>query len=187
MNKIDKAILIIFSIIILIEGIVVNLLIVGWLKFIPVSNVLENLLLNNPTNRGILLISIIFMLLAIKAIFWTAPADKRESKSGRDVLMKNDNGKLMISIETIESLVNSVVSQFNNVEDTKANIVVDEENNLSVLVNLVVEKDVVIKELSLNVQNKIKEAIKKTSDLEVKEVNVRIKNIVNVPEGENKK
>ena len=31
-------------------------------------------------------------------------------------------------------------------------------------------------------QNKIKEAIKKTSDLEVKEVNVKIKNISNEPE-----
>ena len=87
---------------------------------------------------------------------------------------------------TIESLVISVVSQFNSVEETKANILVDEENNLSVLVNLIVLKDVVIKDLSLEIQNKIKEAIKKTSDLEVKEVNVRIKNVVSVPEGENK-
>ena len=31
-------------------------------------------------------------------------------------------------------------------------------------------------------QNKIKEAIKKTSDLEVKEVNIKIKNISNEPE-----
>ena len=34
-------------------------------------------------------------------------------------------------------------------------------------------------------QNRIKEAIKKTSDLEVNEVSVRIKNIVS-PDGENK-
>ena len=126
------------------------------------------------------------MLLALKAIFWTTPStEQKEVKGGRDVLLKNDSGRLMISMATIESLVISVVSQFNSVEDAKANIVVDEENNLSVLVNLVVEKSVIIKDLSLEIQNKIKEAIKKTSDLEVKEVNVRIKNVVNVPEGEN--
>ena len=36
---------------------------------------------------------------------------------------------------------------------------------------------VVIKELSLNLQNKIKETIKKSADLEVKEVNVKVNNI----------
>ena len=41
-----------------------------------------------------------------------------------------------------------------------------------------VSKNVIIKDLTVNMQNKIKEAIKKTSDLEVKEVNVKIKNIV---------
>ena len=100
--------------------------------------------------------------------------------------MQNDNGRLMISMATIENLVNAVVSQFNSVQEIKTNILVDTENNVSVLVNLVVLKDVVIKDLSLAVQNKIKEAIKKTSDLEVKEVNVRIKNVVSVPEVENK-
>ena len=42
----------------------------------------------------------------------------------------------------------------------------------------IITKDVIIKDLTLNMQNRIKEAIKKTSDLEVNEVNVRIKNIV---------
>ena len=92
----------------------------------------------------------------------------------------------MISIATLENLVSAVVKQFNSVQDTKTNIKVDNENNVIVLVDLIVMKDVVIKDLSLTIQNKIKEAIKKTSDLEVKEVNVRIKNIVSVPEGENK-
>ena len=61
-------------------------------------------------------------------------------------------------------------------------IQLDEQNNVIVLVNLIVTKDVVIKELTLNLQNKIKEEIKKTSDLEVKEVNVRIKNVINPDE-----
>jgi uncharacterized alkaline shock family protein YloU len=82
----------------------------------------------------------------------------------------------MISIATLESLVNTVVKQFNSVQEIKTNIKVDNENNVIVLVDLIVMKDVVIKELSLAIQNKIREAIKNTSDLEVKEVNIRIKN-----------
>ena len=43
-----------------------------------------------------------------------------------------------------------------------------------------------IKDISNELQMKIKAAMKRTADLDVKEVNVRIKNIVSVPEGENK-
>ena len=92
----------------------------------------------------------------------------------------------MISATTIESLVNSVVNGFNSVQESKTNIIVDAENKVSVLVNLIVTKDVIIKDLTLDIQNKIKDAIKKTSDLDVKEVNVRIKNVVSVPEVEKK-
>lgn len=186
MKKFDKIILAIFSVIILIEGIIVNLLIVGWLDYPKASAVLKDIITTAPSNKGALIIAVLSILLAIKALFWGTPADKKEPKSGRDVLMQNDNGRLMISMATIENLVNAVVSQFNSVQEIKTNILVDTENNVSVLVNLVVLKDVVIKDLSLAVQNKIKEAIKKTSDLEVKEVNVRIKNVVSVPEVENK-
>ena len=38
----------------------------------------------------------------------------------------------------------------------------------------------IIKELSTNLQTKIKNTIKRTSDLEVKEVNIRIKDIPSV-------
>ena len=91
--------------------------------------------------------------------------------------MQNDNGKLLISKPTIENIVSSVVKGFDSVEDVSVSIELDNLNNLIVNVNLVVSKDVIIKEITLNMQNKIKEAIKKTSDLEVKEVNVKIKNI----------
>ena len=44
-------------------------------------------------------------------------------------------------------------------------------------VELFVRPNAVIKDLSVNLQNRIKEAIKKTADLEVKEVNIKIRNI----------
>lgn len=185
MKIFDKIILMIFAVIILIEGIILNLIIVGWLDTWTVYNVL-NLITQEPTNKVVLLVALVEILLAIKALFWSTPTNKKEGNNAKDVLMQNDSGRLMISIATLENLVNAVVKQFNSVQDTKTNIKVDTENNVIVLVDLIVMKDVVIKSLSLEIQNKIKEAIKKTSDLEVKEVNVRIKNIVSVPEGENK-
>ena len=180
MKKIDKLILVIFSIIILVIGVFINLLAVGWLDFNTAVSLMQKAFSTNPASQIILITTEICMLLAIVAIFVDTPS-KDKSKNGRDVLMQNDNGRLMISRDTIENIVDTVVSKFPGAKEAHTKITLDSENNVSVLVDLTVIEDVVIKDLTLNLQNKIKEAIKKTSDLEVKEVNVRIKNIVNKP------
>ncbi len=181
MKKINKIVLIVFSVIILILGVGINLLVVGWLDFQTAFKLIKTALTETPSSQIILILTELCMLFAIICIFMDSP-DKKSSRSGRDVLMQNDNGKLMISRETIENLSNTVVKRFSGVVESSTRIQLDENSNVTVLVDLTVTKDVVIKELTLNLQNKIKEAIKKTSDLEVKEVNVRIRNIANAEE-----
>ena len=178
MNKIRSLILVIFSALILIAGIILNLLIIGWLDFETVFGIIQNALTQDPANKIILIITEFCMLFAILCIFADSP-NKKESKPSKDVLMKNENGRLMISKETIENIVENVAKEFSGARQANTKIALDSENNVGVLVDLTVTKDVVIKELTLNMQNRIKEAIKKTSDLEVKEVNIRIKNIEN--------
>lgn len=140
----------------------------------PVGKLIAVALTGEKTSKVVLAISIICLISSIKCIFF----DKSEKeKSPKGVLMQNDNGKLLISKTSIENIVSTVVKDFESVEDVNVGIELDNLNNLIVNVNLVVNQNVVIKELTLNMQNKIKEAIKKTSDLDVKEVNVKIKNI----------
>ena len=55
----------------------------------------------------------------------------------------------------------------------------DKENNVNVFVNLTVTNDAVIKDLSVNLQNDIKQKVKNATDLEVKEVNIKIKDVSN--------
>ena len=180
MKKLDKIILTIFSVIILLEGIVIGLLILGWVDFSTIFSLVRNTLTTSPASQITLALVIICIICSVKCIFFDTSSNG--NKKDRDVLMQNDNGRLIISITTLENLVNSVVKSFDSAIDTNTRIQLDSENNVIVLVNLTVTKDVIIKELTLNMQNKIKEAIKKTSDLEVKEVNVRIKNIANPEE-----
>ena len=175
MKKIDKIILAIFSILMLFESIIVTCLIVGWIKVGTVETVLTSVIANEQVSRIILVLAIICFICSIKCIFFES-TDKEKSQSG--VLMQNDNGKLLISKATIENIVKSVVKDFENIKDVKVSISLDKLNNLIVNVYLIVNKNVIIKELTLNIQNKIKEEIKKTSDLEVKEVNVKIKDII---------
>ncbi len=176
MRKLEKLSLILFSTIMLIISVVLCLTIFGWLDYRFVEDALEIAIKNEVTSKILLTLSIIFILLSIKCIFFDSSAkDDEENKKG--ILLENSNGKLLITRETIENLVNGVVKGFDSAEDVTTKIELDKENNLNVFVNLTVKENAVIKELSTNLQNKIKDTIKKASDLEVKEVNIKVKNI----------
>ena len=92
-------------------------------------------------------------------------------------MLQNESGKLLISKETIENLVNSVALNFQNAEDVTTRVELDSDNNVKVFVNLIVSEEAVIKELSSKLQQKIKEKVKMATDLEVKEVNITVKKV----------
>ncbi len=181
MKTIEKITLVLFSTLMLVISVILCLAIFGWIDTTDIGNVINIAISNNVSSNVILALSIIFILLAIRCIFFDSSAkQKEEYKNG--ILLENSNGKLLITKETIENLVNTVVKGFDSAEEVTTQIELDSDNNLKVYVNMSVKENAVIKELSTNLQNKIKEAIKKASDLEVKEVNIKVKNIEPVKE-----
>ena len=176
MKIIEKITLILYANIILILSIILCLLIFGWLDMETVGNIVEKGLTQDPASKIILAISIIFILLSIRCIFFD-PTSKQELKDKQGVLLENENGKLMISKETIETLVDSVVKGFENAQEISTKVELDKENNVKIYVNLTVNSNAVIKDLSANLQDRIKEKVKKSTDLEVKEVNISVKKV----------
>lgn len=176
MKILDKIGLIIFANLILILSVIMCLLIFGWLDVESVYFVVKLALSDSITTNVLLAISVIFIVLAIKCIFFTSE-DKKINGIKDGILLKNDDGQLVISKSTLEELINNVVKGFDSAQDVTSKIILDEEKNLIVYVTLSVKENAIIKELSTNLQNKIKSAIKKTSDLEVKEVNISIKEL----------
>lgn len=181
MKTIEKITLVLFSTLMLIISVLLCLSIFGWIDTGVIGDVVNIAITNTVTSNILLVLSIIFILLSIRCIFFDSSAkEKEEYKNG--ILLENSNGKLLITKETIENLVNAVVKGFDSAEDVTTKIELDKENNVKVFVNLVVKENAVIKELSTNLQNKIKDTVKKSSDLEVKEVNIKVKNIEPVKE-----
>lgn len=176
MKVLDKIGLIVFANLMLIISVLVCLLIFGWLDASQVYYIIKVALADKVTTNVMLAISIVLILLAIKCIFFTSE-DKKINGIKDGILLKNDNGQLVISKTTLEELVNSVAQGFDSAQNVSSRIVLDEEKNLIVYVTLNVKQNAIIKELSTNLQEKIKAAIKKTSDLEVKEVNISIKEL----------
>ena len=177
MKFIEKVTLIIYSNIILILSIIACAIIFRWLDISVIQTLTKNLLLYGTSSKIILGISIVFILLSIRCIFFD-PTSKQELKDKQGILLANDNGKLMISKETIEDLVEAVTKQYKMAKEVNSRVELDKENNVNIFVNLVVGSDTVIKDLSADLQEKIKNKVKETTDLEVKEVNITVKKAV---------
>lgn len=176
MKILEKITLIIYSNIILILSIILCLLIFNWLDISLVENIINSLIIGETSSKILLGLSVVFILLSIKCIFFDSTS-KEEIKERQGVLLQNESGKLLISKETIENLVNSVALNFQNAEDVTTRVELDSENNVKVYVNLIVNEEAIIKELSSKLQQKIKEKIKTATDLEVKEVNITVKKV----------
>lgn len=183
MKVIEKITLFLYSNIMLILSIILCLLVFGWLDMGLVGGIIQKIIIGDLSGKIILGVSLLFILLSIKCIFFSNSSSK-ETKSTQGVLLENESGKLLISKETVENLVNSVALNFENSEQVTTRIDLDKENNVIVYVNLTVSSDAVIKDLSANLQKDIKEKIKNATDLEVKEVNITVKKVVEKQIGE---
>lgn len=176
MKFLERFALIVYSYIVLILAVVLSLLIFNWVSIDSVGEVVENLLTGVITSKIILVFNIAFILLSIKCIFFDEKS-KEKLKESQGILMKNENGELMISKDSIDNMVKNAVTGFENVKECNTKIDVDSENQIIITLYLVVKEDVVLKDLATELQSKVKEEVKKISDLDVKEVNVKVMNL----------
>ena len=176
MKILDKIGLVLFSSLILLGGLAVLFAISGWLELGIVLDAIQFIITGEVAARVTFVITVILILLAIKCIFLNS--DSKSTSNLKDgVLLENDNGKLLVTKDTIESLANAVVKNYETAQNAVTKVELDNESNLSIFITLFVYPDAVIKDLTVSLQKDIKETIKKSLDLEVKDVNVRIKNI----------
>ncbi len=176
MKILDKIGLVLFSSLILLGGLAVLFAISGWLELGIVLDAIQFIITGEVAARVTFVITVLLILLAIKCIFLNS--DSKSTSNLKDgVLLENDNGKLLVTKDTIESLANAVVKNYETAQNAVTKVELDNESNVSIFITLFVYPDAVIKDLTVSLQKDIKETIKKSLDLEVKDVNVRIKNI----------
>ena len=184
MKVLEKITLVIYSLLMLALSVILCLLVFGWLDMKVVGDFCKDILVGDLSSKIVLGVSLLFILLSIKSIFFRSKSNSN-SKERQGVLLENENGKLMISKETLENLVKSSAREFENAQEIITQVELDKENNVRVFATLVVNSNAVIKDLSANLQDRIKEKIKAATDLDVKEVNIRIKNVSGQSQPEN--
>lgn len=174
MKFLDKLVLKIFSIIILAVTIAIILIMTGIVSPEEIVKPVVSVLDGENSLKIIIGVLAVLMLLAIKGLFFTS---KPESNGKEGIVLENTSGKLVISKESLENLIASVTKEVTGADTVASRTILDRNKNLIVYVTAIVSKDVMLKDVSNELQRKIKDAMKRTADLEVKEVNIKIKNI----------
>ena len=174
MKFLDKLALKIFSIIVLALVVVLVLIITGIVPVGIIEDYIRLLTDYDTAMKVAIAVIAVLALLAIKGFFFTS---KPENNGKDGIILENASGKLVISKESLENLIASVIKDVPGADTVSSRTILDKDKNLIVYVTAIVSKDVMLKDITNEVQSKIKLAMKRTADLEVKEVNVKIKNI----------
>lgn len=176
MKFLEKLALILFSLIISVASIGLILIMLDVIQVSVITKTISMILKDEFSIKLTIGISVVVLLLALKCIFFGTDSED-DGRNG--VTLENNSGKLVISKESLENLIANVVKEVQGIEAISSRTILDKNNNLIVYVTTLVSKDMMIKDVSVQIQDKIKEALSKTADLEVKQVNVRVKNITN--------
>ena len=176
MTLFEKIISVTFSAIVLIVSVSFILTLGGVLDPDLGSDMMTDIMKGDFFSKILFLVSVALMIFSLKETVF----GKKVEKEGRDgIVLENETGKLIISKESLESLIAGEAKEIDGTESISSKTFLDPEKNLIVDVNVVVSKDVAIKEISAELQKRIKDVLKRTADLNTKNINIRIKNISN--------
>lgn len=174
MKFLEKLGLVINSTVVLVLSLV--LILMGFDVISPnvITNIIVKILYYTSNGKYILIgVCAVLILLAIRCLFFSNL--EKEKYSG--IEMENDDGKLLITEDTLEDIVDGVVKNFPSIVSADPEVEIDSENNVSINVDINVREGAVIKEITSKLQNDIKKAIKNGTDLELKDVNITVKEL----------
>lgn len=176
MKFFDKLGLAIFSAIVLIISITLCLIGFGWIEP-SVYSILISKAYASQTGTYVLIGSCtVLALLAIKCLFFTDMTSQDDEEEGSGILLQNEDGRLLITADTLRNMVEGVITDFDEITDSITRINITKENDVIIEISIDVLRGTVIKDVTSRLQTKVKKEIKAATDLEIKYVNVKVRN-----------
>ncbi|HHX22487.1 MAG TPA: alkaline shock response membrane anchor protein AmaP [Thermoanaerobacterales bacterium] len=119
-------------------------------------------------------VGVVLLLISLKLLFSGIKPRKRPEA----IITNGELGKVSITLNAIENLVFKVIRDTENIKDAKIRIKKYDES-VSIILKLTIDFDVDIPNISLNLQNTLKDYINKTAGIIVKDVQITIDNVSN--------
>ena len=181
MKFLDKVGLVLFSIIVLIISILLFMIGFNWIEPSIFSVLVSNVLISQTGTYIMIGVSVFLILLSVKCLFFGGATPKTQ-KSTEGILLQNGDGKLLITKDTLQNVVEGVVKGYNNILDSEVEIKIDKQNNVGIDLMISVYDDIIIKNVTSELQNKIKTTVKNCTDLDVNSVDIGVRQVEHKPE-----
>ncbi len=177
MKILEKFVLILYSFLVLVISVVLCLVIFKIIDIETINNCIKYMLEDSTILITVLASSIVCILLSIRCLFFRKRKEIKKSDA-TDILLENESGRLLISKSAIENAVKNVVNNaVKDTKDCKVIVDIDPANYLSVYVSILLNNNLKIRDMTLDLQLKIKSQIKDDFDLDVKQVNIKIDSV----------
>lgn len=180
MRFIDRLISFIFDIFVMVLAVTVLLVSFNIINYSVVDGLLNEYVFNINYNVIVIAISIVVLLAGLKITVFSSTLS---SKAKKNILVDTEHGRIQIAQETIESIAKNVILNYPQVKDVQARMT-KAKKGINMYMVLVVSQDTNIRDVIGKVQNDIKKQIETTTSVSVKNVDVKIKNVV-VPSTKN--
>lgn len=174
MKILEKFVLILYSFLMLIVSAIICLIVFKVITIDQIKYCIEYVQKDTALVITILAIAIICILLSIRCLFFRKKKQIKKSNT-TEILLENESGRLLISKNAIENAAKNIVKESLRLEtDIKVTADIDPANNISIYIAVMLDRALNVRDLTLDLQLRIKNEIKESFGLEVKQVNIKV-------------
>ncbi len=174
MKILEKFVLILYSFLMLIVSAIVCLILFKVISIDQIKECIEYVQKDTALVITIIAIAIVCILLSIRCLFFRKKKQIKKSNT-TEILLENESGRLLISKNAIENAAKNIVKESLHLNtDIKVTADIDPANNISIYIAVMLDRALNVRDLTLDLQLRIKNEIKNSFGLEVKQVNIKV-------------
>ena len=175
MKFLEKLGLVLFSFIVLVISIMLILIGVGLVDVSIFSILIAKMVAHATAVKVMYGVCAVFILIALRCLFFGSSSSSNPELDG--ILMENEDGKLLITYDTLETLVDGVINNVDDILAASPDITITEDNEVYISILIDVKQHTVIKLVTSKLQQDIKTTIKDATDIEVKRVDIQVREV----------
>lgn len=174
MKILEKFVLILYSLLMLIVSAIICLIVFKVITIDQIKYCIDFVQSDTALIITILVASVVCILLSIRCLFFRKKKQIKKSNA-TDILLENESGRLLISKNAIENAAKNIVKESLHLDtEIKVTADIDPANNISIYIAVMLDRALKVRDLTLDLQLRIKNEIKDSFGLEVKQVNIKV-------------
>lgn len=176
MKGFSKFVTLLFSFIVIVVSIVIILYVSGIINIGYISDIIG---IMDSSKDSRIITAFVFGILGVLGVLMVASSDNSEDMAKGGLILPLEIGKVCISNQTFENIVVGVTKKYAQFKNIKVNVKVNEQG-LVINVYTYITPETIVADVTAKLQQDIKISVLKQTTVEVKEVDIKVKGVIQV-------